>query len=223
MTDKCNGNGIVYFIQPYEFIKEKKNIIKIGMSQKQHFYRVYTGYKKKSKWFSIHQVSDPVNVEKKLKLIFKNKFVLVKGLEYFSGDIMEMFSEYNNIVLPYVLNCDDEYIDDKEFMKTSVKKYFDGDKYKCPTCLYTTPNYNYFFRHKNKKKPCVKPKYKYICNKCQKQFKKKNALDEHIKIHHKIDELNLNSDQIKKKLKQLEEQRKQKAKIIFQSQIRIFV
>ena len=82
-------SGVIYFIQPAEFINT--NVYKIGMSIKQHFNRVYTGYRKGTKWFSINEIDNPRDVEKHIKKSFNDKFTLFKGNEYFSGDIQDMY------------------------------------------------------------------------------------------------------------------------------------
>ncbi len=58
--------GVIYFIQPYEF--RNTNKFKIGMSQVQHFKRIYNGYKKGTMWISAHEVENPCHVESLLKI-----------------------------------------------------------------------------------------------------------------------------------------------------------
>ena len=148
---------IVYFIQPVEFLGTNK--YKIGMSQKQHFLRVYRGYGVGTKWISINEIRDPYVVEKIMKKTFNDKFERFQGNEYFLGNYEEMLVEYNTIVMPFVLEkfetengsnivvMNDENDDIVKNMNTVVvttnlKKYkIDLNvKYKCPNCIFETNN-----------------------------------------------------------------------------------
>jgi hypothetical protein len=76
--------GIIYLIQPYEFIG--KSIYKIGYSGKTTLDRCHNGYKKGSRYLCINECINPTILENKIKKEFNNKFKLEKGREYFEGN-----------------------------------------------------------------------------------------------------------------------------------------
>jgi len=96
-----NKDGIIYLIQPSEFLGKK--VYKIGMSRKQHINRVRTGYGKLTVWHEISEVTDALSAENKLKQIFNLKFERYQGYEYFKGDLFDMKEEYRNVVDSYII------------------------------------------------------------------------------------------------------------------------
>lgn len=76
--------GIIYLIQPYEFIG--KSVYKIGYSSKTSLDRCHNGYKKGSRYLCINECINPTILENKIKKEFNNKFKLEKGREYFEGN-----------------------------------------------------------------------------------------------------------------------------------------
>jgi len=77
-----DSDGIVYILQPKEYIGT--NIYKIGCSRR-NIKRV-DEYKKGKRVIVILNTTKPFKLESMIKKIFKEKFKLVKGSEYFSGD-----------------------------------------------------------------------------------------------------------------------------------------
>ena len=90
---------IVYFIQPKEF--KGTNVYKIGMSERQHFNRVYKGYKSGTSWNCFYEVENSRNIERIIRAEFKEQFTLHQGREYFRGIPIQMFYAFNNIALPF--------------------------------------------------------------------------------------------------------------------------
>ena len=67
-------SGIIYFIQPVEFLGT--NIYKIGCSGKNNMVRCKTGYKSGTDYILIMKCADPFEVEKELIARFSEKFRL---------------------------------------------------------------------------------------------------------------------------------------------------
>lgn len=98
-NNNMNKSGIIYLIQPEEFINT--SVYKIGCSSKPTLDRVRNGYGKGSRYLYICNCCSPFEIERKLIKIFNEKFDLVQGREYFSGneyDIKKCFiSEFEKI------------------------------------------------------------------------------------------------------------------------------
>jgi hypothetical protein len=90
------NTGIVYLIQPAELIGT--NIYKIGCSKSTTLNRVKNGYKNGTRYISIYECKNPLKIEKQIKQVFNEKFNLISGYEYFSGDENKMLYEYFNII-----------------------------------------------------------------------------------------------------------------------------
>ena len=88
--------GIIYLIQPAELIGT--NRYKIGCSSKPNLNRCIRGYKKNSRYLHILECNEPFKLEKEILLIFKQKFKLIAGNEYFEGDEHEICDIFINIV-----------------------------------------------------------------------------------------------------------------------------
>lgn len=80
--------GIVYLIQPIELVGTDR--YKIGCSAKSDLSRITTGYNKGTIPNLVEVVDDPYFVETLLKQAFAERFTLVGGREFFSGDIHQM-------------------------------------------------------------------------------------------------------------------------------------
>jgi hypothetical protein len=94
-----NDCGIVYLIQPVELLGT--NRYKLGCSSKYTIERLQTGYRKGYKCENIKKCYKPFEIEKQLKNIFENKFILIGGTEIFEGDIYEMNKIFDEIVKYY--------------------------------------------------------------------------------------------------------------------------
>lgn len=95
-------SGIIYLIQPAELLNTDR--YKIGMSSKKNLDRIKKGYKKGTKWISINEVNNPLDMENTIKKIFTYKFTLIAGKEYFEGKIKDILQEYNSILLKHMFD-----------------------------------------------------------------------------------------------------------------------
>ncbi len=91
--------GIVYLVQPEEFLNT--NVYKIGRSGVETLTRPHSGYGKNYKTIYVNNCKDEKLIENLLKYYFKNNFKLVKGLEYFEGNIEDMKQTYTYIVMEF--------------------------------------------------------------------------------------------------------------------------
>ena len=71
------------------------------MSERQHFNRVYKGYKSGTSWNCFYEVENSRNIERIIRAEFKEQFTLHQGREYFRGIPIQMFYAFNNIALPF--------------------------------------------------------------------------------------------------------------------------
>lgn len=88
-------HGQVYMIQPEEFIGT--NQVKLGMSHTSNKKRIGS-YGPKTRMICTQGCSNPSQVEKELKKIFKKRFTLIRGLEYFKGNINDMNATFREVV-----------------------------------------------------------------------------------------------------------------------------
>jgi hypothetical protein len=88
-------SGIVYMVQPAELVGSNK--YKIGCSSKNDLSRCKT-YKIGTRYIHIMECTDPLIVEKEIIRVFKEKFKLVCGREYFEGNETDMDEEFYKIV-----------------------------------------------------------------------------------------------------------------------------
>lgn len=100
--------GIVYLIQPAELVGT--NRVKVGCSNKSDLSRVTKGYKKGTVSLCICSTEEPFELEKTLLNLFKERFELLAGNEYFIGDIDQMRKVFFQQMLAY--NAVVEEIDD---------------------------------------------------------------------------------------------------------------
>ena len=89
-------SGIIYLVQPCELVGT--NRYKIGMSSKPTLERVSKGYKKGTRYLNIQEVEQPLELEKKIKKKFNEKFCLIAGREFFEGNETEIKRNFIEIV-----------------------------------------------------------------------------------------------------------------------------
>jgi transposase-like protein len=92
--------GTIYLIQPAELLGT--NRYKVGCSAKNDLNRCKTGYKNGTRYLHIMACNEPFKIEAKVKELFKAKFSLIAGREYFEGDETEIKAEFYNIVNKYI-------------------------------------------------------------------------------------------------------------------------
>jgi hypothetical protein len=114
-----NNNGIIYLIQPSELIGT--NRFKIGMSNNSDLIRCKTGYKKGSKYIFITECNEPCILERLIIKIFKDKFKLICGKEYFEGNEKDMFDTLYKIVTKY--KYENLFLDSKDIFYKEDMKY----------------------------------------------------------------------------------------------------
>jgi len=90
-------NEIIYIIQERENVTHAENVFKIGIT-KRKFGERFSDYPSGSKPFFVHSVKNSKQIENEVKRVFNSKFELVRGLEYFQGDISDMIIEIYEIV-----------------------------------------------------------------------------------------------------------------------------
>lgn len=88
--------GIIYLLQPCELVGT--NRYKIGMSSKTDLSRIKS-YKNGSRYISIMECKNYLNVERIIKQEFDLKFKRIAGREFYEGDEQEMLDMFINIVL----------------------------------------------------------------------------------------------------------------------------
>lgn len=89
----------MYLVQPEQYLGT--NVLKLGRSGKDNLERPHRGYGKKYKSFYTNICKDDKITEYLLKHYFNKKFKLVKGCEYYSGDIEEMKKVYLYVVIEF--------------------------------------------------------------------------------------------------------------------------
>ena len=107
-----NKNGTIYLVQPVELKGTKR--FKIGASKKNDLVRCKNGYRKGTRYISIHECNDPFVVEEEVKKRFKSKFVLIAGKEYFEGDEEEIKKEFNDVYIKFTFAAVEESKDSDE-------------------------------------------------------------------------------------------------------------
>jgi hypothetical protein len=114
------NTGYIYVIIEREFIKTDEKIYKIGKTGQENFNR-FNQYPKNSILLYYQKTNDYENMEKKILLKLKEKFIQKKniGKEYFNGNIVEIVKEIIEIIFP---NCE-EYITES---KEEIKKYYES-------------------------------------------------------------------------------------------------
>jgi hypothetical protein len=92
--------GFLYIIREREDIKLNKEIYKIGHTLRK-FKDRYSDYPNGSQILYVENVSTDIafKLEQKILDVFKTKFKLSRGKEYFEGDIKEMISLIKNLTI----------------------------------------------------------------------------------------------------------------------------
>jgi hypothetical protein len=93
--------GIVYLVQPAELVGT--NRFKIGCSSKSNLNRVHKGYKQGTRYLFVCDCEDPFDVEQIMKVVFKEKFILIAGSEYFEGYENEICTCFVNVIQSEVI------------------------------------------------------------------------------------------------------------------------
>ena len=83
---------IIYLYYTLEFIKLKQPIYKIGKSTQSDFKR-FKGYKKGGRLLYMSECYDCHELEKQLIDLFKTKYELKQGKEYFQGNFRRMVND----------------------------------------------------------------------------------------------------------------------------------
>lgn len=94
--------GMIYLIQPKELIGTHR--YKIGMTNIPNLNRCNNGYLKGSRYICIMECNNPFALEKNIKKIFKEKFKLIAGHEYFEGDEEIMIEEFLKLIMDHYKN-----------------------------------------------------------------------------------------------------------------------
>lgn len=89
--------GIVYLIQPEELLGT--NRYKIGCSSFNDTRRIQDGYHKYTEIHCVIHVRDYLAYERLLKMVFRKKYSLVCGNEFFEGDINKIKYDFMNLYL----------------------------------------------------------------------------------------------------------------------------
>ena len=80
----------IYLIHRTDYFNLNKNIYKLGRTKQNDPFKRINSYYKGSIIYLMIRVVDCVDCEKKLKKIFKNKYKLHTGSEYFQGDVSDV-------------------------------------------------------------------------------------------------------------------------------------
>lgn len=119
MSQLCSNKILAKTISWVYMRTDHDNIYKIGRtSQKDPFLRASNC--KKSKIICFCGTYDSLNCEKKLKVLFGKKYELIKGTEYFKGNLHKMLSTFYEGVLEFnksfIQECEDKInCDDSDF------------------------------------------------------------------------------------------------------------
>ncbi len=89
-----SNTGYIYLLKPFEYIKTEKNIYKIGRTRQKNLDRTnqYPG----CQVILLIECSDHINSETDLIRLFKKKYKLYHGREYFEGDYQDMINTISN-------------------------------------------------------------------------------------------------------------------------------
>jgi len=155
----------LYLIQDNKDIGS--DIYKIGKTTQSPIDR-FKGYLKGTYPIRISQVDNCHIRENELINLFKDKYILFRGREYFKGDINDMIKNFNNLCdICNICNINKNELNHDKKME-----------YKCNRCSLEFFSNQSLERHKNKKIKCnILTEFK--CNICNKYFKQRNNLNEH--------------------------------------------
>lgn len=159
-----NSFGLIYLIQPKEFLNT--DIYKVGMSSKMNLSRIQV-QGCKSRCLFVMECVMAHKLESTIKTIFKQKFTLYKGSEYFKGNELVMTDEFMSLCIEHKLKYrldkfkiakqSDNLIvikDECDIVKIKPNKNSDIEKnptkvYRC-NCKKTFSCYQNLWRHRNK-------------------------------------------------------------------------
>ena len=137
--------GIIYFIQPAELVGT--NRYKIGCSKNINLDRCKNGYKKGSRFICIMECNNPIELERKIKNNFNNKFELFCGNEYFCGVEENMLKEFIEITILHEsikmsqlsnkVEQNKYNIVNNENHISTLKKSFNGNTYNLAKIVYS--------------------------------------------------------------------------------------
>lgn len=160
-----NNNGIVYLVQPSEFIGT--DIFKIGYSCVSNLKRCHS-YGPNTKYICIMHTEKPRSVEKNLIKAFTDAFLLHKGREYFKGDENQMQQIFSSLVVNYITTETPSLLNDAELQDISNKKQ--QTRFNCRSCDYSTDRKDNYERHMNSQRHMKRN----MNNKHQRQSKENN-------------------------------------------------
>ncbi len=191
-------SGIVYMVQPAELVGSNK--FKIGCSSKNDLSRC-KAYKVGTRYIHIMECTDPLIVEKEIIRVFKLKFKLTCGREFFEGNETDMETEFYKIVKnrnklarkasnqPNIIAKSNAVIqpitDTKPDTKTNITSENEGEQgdtsinlKQCPYCNHVFTEINKCTKHmiKCRTKPADTNTFK--CE-CAKTYKYKQGLNKH--------------------------------------------
>ncbi len=95
MNDAPNKKLFNYLYMIHEVDDITSNIVKNGRTTREANYR-FNDYPKNIIIITYHMVDDCIKRKTELIEIFKIKFKLAKGREYFTGNVKDMKTEFNN-------------------------------------------------------------------------------------------------------------------------------
>lgn len=165
-------DGIIYFIQPSEYIST--NIYKIGYSRQRLLNRI-NQYGKETSIISIFRVSNVIQVEKILISEFNSNFTKFKGNEYFICDDIEIATRIfidvcNSHKMCSNLSVKNENENENESNSNDIKeirlktKCNENSKFVCVLCNYKTNKKFNLECHKKTKNHKLKSKSNDIIN-----------------------------------------------------------
>jgi len=162
----------LYLIQDKNDINT--NIYKIGKTTQIPDNR-FKGYIDGTYPIRISKVDDCHKRENELISIFKNKYQLSRGREYFNGDINCMIKDFNSF-------CDQNF-QEKNNNLTKNKKILNNTNFLCELCNKYFDTNQHLIQHLNKKNKCNN-KTDFFCNICNKYFIYKKNLNDHNNKNH---------------------------------------
>ena len=99
------------------------NVYKIGKTTQSPSDRL-KGYSKGTYAIRIYQVDDCHKKESELIELFKKKYKLFRGREYFEGDLNDMINEFNNLCNNCInMNDNNELLENESYYNQQIKEY----------------------------------------------------------------------------------------------------
>lgn len=157
----------LYLIQ--DSIDIGSDIYKIGKTTQAPSERL-KGYSKGTYLIRISKVDDCHSREIQLINLFKTKYKLSRGREYFIGNINQMLLDFSNFCDNIIKSA---FLIDQPILSKIVNNYT------CNICEATYPNKRSLDIHINRKNKC-NIQTRFQCTNCKKYFKQNKNLNEHI-------------------------------------------